>query len=234
MKWSSKNIVLFTGAVIAIIAVMAIVFYGTGHSSVKNISEFNAWLNKEKHGCIKEREINGVRVTVKYQPPNYQVLKELESNSDSYRALGRKSGSLKMKQQRLITFLMSISPAESMEKKKGVMYEGVEGYGDYVQRVMATNFYMDHYLKLYIDGVSYEPVLSTVENVYELSQARNFVVVFAVDSVNKLKKGDDFLFVYDDPFFNMGKLQFDFSGDRLRNAGAIKIVGLDDLSNRIL
>jgi len=223
MKWSSKNIVICIG----VIVISAVVVYisNVRGSSVKNITEFNCWLNDVNHGCIKSREINGVRVTVKYLPPNYQVLKEMESGGDIKGEA--KADNLKLRQQKVLTFLMTIGPTENKEKRKGVMYEGVEGYGDYVQRVMSANFYMDHYLKLYIDGVLYKPALSLVENIYELSQDRNFIVVFAAGSNEQLKKGKEFLFVYDDPFFNMGKLQFDFSGNQLRDAGTVKVIRTD-------
>jgi len=222
MKWSGKNIAICIGA---IIISATVVYVSVRRSSVKSIAEFNCWLNDVNHGCIKSRDINGVRVSVKYLPPNYQVLKEMESGGGIKG--GAKVDSLKLHQQKLLTFLMTIGPTENKEKKKGIMYEGVEGYGDYVQRVMSANFYMDHYLKLYIDGVLYKPALSLVENIYELSQDRNFIVVFAAESNEQFKKGREFLFVYDDPFFNMGKLQFDFSGNQLQNAGGVEIVGTD-------
>jgi len=101
------------------------------------------------------------------------------------------------------------------------MYQGVTNYADYSERVMATNFFMDQHVKLYIDGKEFIPAMAVMDNVYEMTDKRTFTVVFPADL--QMYKGSEYLFVYDDPFYEMGKVQFSFTGKNMQKARSLKI-----------
>lgn len=224
MQQYKRNIFFISGLAIAFSATLIFLttFFPRGNDTVHNTNEFNKWLNNPAHNCIKTKEIAGVKIVVKYQPPSYVALKESEAGISSEKESTQNGFG---KQKNLVTFLMTIGPAEKNGENthRSVMADGINNHDEYVQRVMDANFYMDKYLKLYIDDEALDPVLSIVENVYELSENRNFLVVFAIKE-EKINKSKDFLFVYDDPFFNMGKVQFDFRGKDMENARRVSVV----------
>lgn len=190
---------------------------------ITSLDSYNEWLNDNSHGCLQSKTIAGVNIEVKYQPPSYVVSKQLKAHQ---KEVGVKDSLLNI-QNKLITFLVTLSPDKRVDKSKQVsslMYEGVTDQAAFNKRVMEMNFFMEQYISLYIDGAEKHPVLAIVENLYELSDSRTFVVVFAPDSkAEDLLKGKEYLFVYDDPFYKMGKVQLHFSGNQLKHARALEV-----------
>lgn len=198
--------------------------------SIHNISELNNWLNDPDNGCAISKNIAGISLSVKYLPPMYMVMKEM--NRAGQAATSVLKDSLLDKQNHLITFLFSLNPAKNDknnvqpgQEQVSVMYSNVPDYAAYVDRMMTMNFSMERYVDLYIDGVKYKPVLTTVENLYELSDGRNFVVMFMPDNKTyNLPDVKELTFVYADPFFNMGNVQMNFSGKDLGAAQKLNYV----------
>lgn len=193
-------------------------------SGIKTLDEYNKWLNEKDNGCIKTKTISGISVDVKYQPPSYVVLKQLNTRKG---IKVQSKDSLLTIQNKLLTFLITLGPDKELSKNKkagSVMYEGLADQAEYNDRVLRMNFFMEQYISLYIDGAKKQPVLALVENLYELSDSRTFVLVFSPESINDdLLKGKEYVFEYDDPFFNLGKVQMTFSGDQLASARDINI-----------
>lgn len=199
------------------------IFAIAGCSHISNLDDYNAWLNDPDNGCIKTQNVAGVKVTVKYQPSTYLALKDISMLDKDQRVQQRDS--LKARHSKGLTFLMTIATDTQAAERRtaGVMYSDVQNYGDYTQRVLATNFFMQQYVSLYKDGVKHPASLAIMENVYELSDKRNFVIVFADDK--NLGNGKEYIFVYDDPFFQVGKLQFAFDSKDMKAARDIRIDG---------
>lgn len=201
---------------------IALIFLCSCKTRITSVEEFNKWLNNDSHGCVKERQIERIRLSVKYQPTSYLVLKELENHKNDKMNID----SLLKDKNAGLTFIMTLGTSQNDDNERrpaSIMYEAIGSYKEYAQRVLEMNFSMEQYIKLYIDGKEFKPVLAFVENVYELSDNRNFVVVFATKNNNELIKGKDYLFVYDDPYFKIGKIQFDFNGSDLEQARNITI-----------
>lgn len=184
------------------------------HTRVRTVAEYNKWLNDTDNGCISNKNIAGATLTVKYLPPEYSVLKDRER----YGLSDSQCDSVVSAYDKTICFLLTLGPDKTQKedsRQTSVMYAGIENFSEYADRVFETNFGMDSHLKLYADGYEYEPVYSLVENLYELSDTRNFLIVFASKD-KKLYDAREYTFVYDDPYFHMGKVQSIFSGLNLR------------------
>lgn len=187
-------------------------------SRVHGIAEFNDWLNKPEHGCISDKRIAGIKIVVKYLPPAYMALKKLERLQPKNSETG---DSILETENHIASFLMTIGPdADAGEGKKisSAAYEGTRNYHEYAQRFLEMNFFMEKYVKLYADGQLYNAVFAVVDNVYELSDNRSFILTFILKKVNGLKDKRECVFVYEDPFFNLGKVQFNFLGVDLQGA----------------
>ncbi|MDR3678869.1 MAG: hypothetical protein P4L41_02810 [Flavipsychrobacter sp.] len=216
MKYKVIGFCVLGGGILVILATLFVHL----HKRVGNIQGYNSFLNEERNGCISTKEITGVNVTIKYQPPLYMTLKETEQLKAN--EIQPSWDSIYKKQTCMTTFLMTIGPdkLKRKDKRHSIMYEGVNDYAEYTQRVLSTNFNMVQQIRLYVNGEERIPVLSLLENVYELSEDRSFVIVF-VNNGMKSMKGNDYIFVYDDPFFNIGKVQFHFKGDDLEDANNV-------------
>lgn len=190
----------------------------SGCSGIRGVEEYNEWLNNESNGCIISNSVAGYNISVKYQPASYLVLKQLK---DVKKYSKNYIDSLIEVQSHMYTFLMTIGPDETEkkeDKKAGIMYEGIGNYSEYAERVMSVNFYIDQYIKLYIANKEKQPVFSLVENTYELSEHRSFLIVFDRGSKNVSNESGDCVFVYDDPYLGLGKMQFTFDIRKLNKA----------------
>lgn len=195
------------------------VFVTSCKSSVSSVAEYNQWLNDEENGCIKEKKINGGRVVVKYQPLPYLVMKDKEKKGEGFDK--RNYEKINTEERNTVIFLMTVGPDTSkIEAQQKSLSFGNENFATYADKILTSNFLMSQYLSLYVDGVEYKSIGSMVENIYELSSNRNFNIIFEVPQFN-VSKIKECLFVFEDPFFNMGKVQFDFSPKDIENSHAL-------------
>lgn len=190
--------------------------------NVSSIDELNTWLNESSNGCLVTKHVEGFVFNVKFIPPSYLVLRELNSfkkisaSQDTITALLQKY-------KKVNTFILTISPDKNALTKRehnSVMYDGVSNYREYVDRVLAVNFFMDERLRIF-DGEEYQnPLYSNVENLYELSDSRNFMIAFPKSGEDNV---EEYTLIYDDQLFGLGSLQFSFKISDLIKAQEIKI-----------
>ncbi len=225
MPTSKKFILIAT--VIFLSGISLVCFISWKKSTVDNLEQFNEWLNTPANGCMGVRRIAGVRISCKYQPPQYISLKDMSNPSMSTMKGGANFENSLARQNKMLTFLLTIGPDKELPEQRqagSVMYEGVANREEYVERVFSTNFYMEQNLTLYMDNEMYKPALCILENVYELSDQRNFIVTFVGDKVKNINDGEEYILEYDDPYFEMGKVQFRFASTDLKNARNIKVI----------
>lgn len=204
--------------------ILGTVLLASCSSAIGSVEEFNDWLNDHENGCVKTKQIAGFDLTVKYNPPKYLVLKHVRRHKNNVDKIY--IDSMLNGQNKALSFLMTIGPDKAATEERrasSVMFEQVSNQKEFTERVLSVNFFMDQHVKLFIDGTEHLPLFALVDNVYELSDSRSFVVVFASEQ-NDLLKGKEYLFEYDDPFFGMGKVQFDFAGERLAEARDVQVL----------
>jgi hypothetical protein len=219
------NIYILASSVVVIVIIVSF-FISWKVTHINNMEEYNKWLNEINNKCIVTRQIAGVKISVKYQPPLYIVMKDRISESVHSKIEFNVEDSLITQQSKMLTFLMTIGPDKDVSENKqaaSIMSEGVNGYNEYVNRVLTTNFFMEQHISLYVDGIKYTPVLSGLENLYELAEQRTFVVVFISEGKSNINDGDEFIFEFNDPYFHMGKVQFPFSNKDFAQAKKLKI-----------
>jgi hypothetical protein len=204
-----------------LITLFAVILMATGcRHTMNNLTTLNKWLNNPSNGCIKTRSIAGVKITAKYLPPAYAILKHTEKYSSASRE--RIIDSLSANSDSTYTFLMTLSPDKAEEDNSSVAFKNTINMDEYAKRLLAMNFSMDNCTSLIIDNKKYAPVISIVENTYEMSNSRNFLIVFLPDR-SSIGKGKECLFFYNDPFFDMGNVQLSFSMADIRKSQTIPI-----------
>jgi len=212
--------------IFGLITIFSLSFISWKHNRIRNFDQFTNWLNESEHKCVLAKNIAGTSISVKFQPPLYVVLKDCKEKialSDNKKHL---IDSLVAYQDKMITFLVTISPDKNIPQEKqstSILSEGVSDQKDFVQRVLSTNFLMEQYMSLYIGNNKYKPLLCIMENLYELSDSRTFVVVFAPEHAEGMNNNQGYIFEYEDPYFGMGKVQFDFIGKSISAAKDIKV-----------
>ncbi len=174
--------------------------------SVSSAKQFSAWINDESNGCKVSKEVNGMILEVKYLPPAFIALKDLET-SQSPRVT---FDSLYNSYQYSTTFLLTFKPKDQ-EKGPDVMYKDVPDYKAYVERSMTLNFDLESKLMLKTDKDEYKPVLSSLENTYGLSKGRSVYMVFTAKArKEELDQAAFYDLVYTDDIYDLGILHFMF------------------------
>ena len=174
---------------------------------LKDIGSFYKWINDPENGMVKSASAGGVKVTLKYLPPEYLVYQQIEEEGMK----GSKIDSLLNAQKYSKVFLMTIGPAET--GSGDIMYKELDNYKQYKERVLQMNFDMASYLEIHAGTSIYKPMLSTMENTYSTSESRNIYMVFIDD---KKQKGDlinakELELVFQDELFQSGINHFVFN-----------------------
>ncbi|MBO9703619.1 MAG: hypothetical protein J7604_25670 [Sporocytophaga sp.] len=183
-------------------------------SKISNFTEYMKWINNPEHGLVKEKYVSGLKISVKYLPPDFLAHKELkrmesrvETTKDSLVNLYSKSK----------TFLITIAPDEREGEKKGdLMLTGISNYREYKERVFDLNFNLEEYVELIAGKEVYEPVLSGMINGYDLTNKKEFYLVFSEKQGQQgLDQSKEMDLVFDDEFFNSGRTHFLFKQEHL-------------------
>lgn len=191
----------------------ASMFLGCSRMTIESDHEMLRWINNEENGFTQSKYANGLKLTVKYLPMEYLVLKELKSS----KTYSRKTvDSLIGRYKNSKAFVFTISPDEREESGSDVMYKNVQSLSEFKQRVWDMNFNINQFVKLKSDKSEFEPVLSTMENIYGLGKQRSVYFVFSDNEKSKgLHEATDLDFVYTDEIYNTGISHFIFKKDDL-------------------
>lgn len=163
---------------------------GSGCTNKKNFtseSDYLKWLGSEESRLGKIASVNGFTIKVKYMPPEYLAWLEMKPGAGAG-AAGNPDGDpaifLKTveRYRQSLTFLLTFEPDETKRPGRDVMLHNVSDYNDYKERFMELNFNIENSVSLHAGNAVYLPVLSSLENIYQLVPGRNMLLVFAPPS----------------------------------------------------
>ncbi|HMT27639.1 MAG TPA: hypothetical protein PKD91_00025 [Bacteroidia bacterium] len=175
-------------------------------------SDFYKWWNNPDNGLVKSKTIGDFRFVLKYLPPEYQALNEIGETKFSTITFD----SLRKAYSNNRSFLLTIEPA--VEKDVDVLFKGIISYEEYKERILQLNFLPADFIALYADGVKYKPVLSTMENLYNLSPKKSLYLVFSPEKSNDvLTHAEELVFEFSDQIFMTGINKFVFNKSDLTN-----------------
>lgn len=195
---------------LTLILLLLILLGGCENGTADNVAEYMQWLGDPEHGLMQSRSINGLRVTAKYLPPEYQAYQRIKGGEET------SPDDLLKECEKYETVMLSFG----FEGRSGdVMLAGIGSYQEFSERALELNFNMGEYVSLVTDGgTSYKPVLATLDNTYGLAETRNVVLVF-VDEHHHTALGEakTLDLIYNDNVFNTGVHHFVFSRDAIDN-----------------
>jgi hypothetical protein len=190
-----------------VLLVVALCFMFSCRSEIRDMKSLYKWINDPENGLVKAKDVEGIKLTVKYLPAEFLALKETkeEGGNDNF------YDSLLNFYKKSHTFLLSIASKEN-ENTNDPMYKDLQGYTDYKQRALEMNFDMNEYVSIKTASKEYRPVLFSMENSYGLKGQRNIYLVFTDDApTNQLMKEQELDFIFEDEIFQTGTNHFVFS-----------------------
>lgn len=187
---------------------------------IRTLSDYNKYLNDMDHGLKKERTFNNLKIGVKLLPPDYLLLKEINS-------IAKESYSKKLSEyQKSLSFLLTLTFGDGKaEAGNNPVAFGVNDYQEYKERFIHLNFELYEDIKLVLDNKEeYTPVLISFENTYGQGDALNTTIVFSPKKdKTEFVKTSSYTFVYNDRIYSTGLNKFTFKKEDLENSPHINI-----------
>lgn len=208
-------------AAVIILVLFSIMWFGFSlfkPDKVYELDNYLEYISDTDNGLVRTKYIKGLKITMKYLPSSYLAYKEYadESNGDFNK--------LREDYIQTKTFLLSIGPDERKQEGGDIMYNGIQQYQQYADRMLSMNFMMQDYITLQTDKDSYKPVLSSLENVYSLQHHRNIILVFSPQELpEELNQAAYYKLTYEDDLFNIGINHFFFSKEDIAKSEQIRI-----------
>ena len=169
-------------------------------------NDFNAYktaIFSKESGLIKEKTVNGIKMTIKYLPADYLIREDMVKNNII--ADKKNTDSLRSSYSKSYYFLFSIRQTDN-GSKKDLLTRDIFNEQDYLAKKYILEFRMNEFFRLKISDQVYAPVLVHTENHDEFRDIINIHLLFPIENGNK----DEVTIVYDDPFWNLGKNNFLF------------------------
>ncbi len=180
-------------------------------SSVDNEKEFLKWLGDQDNGFVKKAKANGFLLSMKYLPAEYLALNEMEKDGKSDMKYFKDYVN-KFKDSK--TFLLMISNEENSVNAGN--YD-VTNLREYDQRIKDLSFNIKELLVLKTSsGKKYQPVLTTMENLYEISNKKSIYIVFT-DDQKEILNSERLDIVFQDTFLDTGINHFVFESKKINN-----------------
>lgn len=169
---------------------------------VDSAVEILEFANKE-NGLMKSKKVDDISYKVKYVPRGYLAAKEAEGIGNM-----SKFDSLLATYKDTYTFWMTVGPNEEEGADFDIMTGTVQSIEEYKSKVLELNFEMVEYFKLQANGNEYRPVCVELENTYELTKHRKFLIGFVAKGSET--EASDLDFVYHDEILGTGINHFYF------------------------
>ncbi|MBP2832844.1 hypothetical protein J8281_11665 [Aquimarina sp. U1-2] len=180
-------------------------------SSVTTEKEFLKWLGDANNGFVKKNSANGFLLAMKYLPAEYLALNEMGKDEKTEGTYFEEYVA-KFKNSR--TFLLTISNENANVDASNY---NVANLREYNQRIKDLSFAIKKSLVLKTSsGKKYEPVLTTMENLYEIANKKAIYMVFT-DDQKEIVNSDRLDIVFHDEFLDTGINHFVFQKEKIDN-----------------
>lgn len=193
-----------------ILIVFSIVFMQC-HNTIDDKAELMRWMANKNNGLIKQHSGNGFLLTLKYLPPEYLAINEVDSDGgNSTKSYSEYLNNFKYSR----TFLLTIAHDNT---KVDITNYNVFSMPEYKQRIEELNFKIKDYIYLKTEkGKKYAPVLSTMENIYEIGNRKSIYLVFS-DDKERILSTETLDVVFQDEFIDTGISHFVFKKKNIDN-----------------
>ena len=189
-------------------------------SSELDIDAYFKYLAEPSNGLYKTNRVQQFEIRARYLPVDYLIYKDYKRDKNLTTI---NIDSLKENYQGSLTFLLQIAPNKAEGHEFDVMTQTVSTVTDFKSQSHHMNFEMQEHLSLKIGDQVFKPVLVELENTYELTQHRNFMVTYALDAATLASDYKSIDFVYQDELFGTGIHHFLFEQRAIEKTPTIKL-----------
>ena len=173
---------------------------GCSSNHTSDQAEYLMWLNDPDHGLIQMRTVNGLRIAVKYLPPElraYQELRVAGSPEDRAKVLERCGKS--------VAVLLSIAPDSSQMRGQTIDPQATIQQGQMLQADI------QEHLTVRAGGTTYRPVVTALDNDAGMGGKISITAVYADDVEHgPLLGAGHYDIAFDDEIFGTGITHFTF------------------------
>jgi hypothetical protein len=200
--------------ILSLVGIMAIVAC-SGEPIKLNYVDFRTYLDDPDNGLKKKKSVGDMHVSLTFLPCELLAFQEMDKMTSSHTI--ELFDSLKQTYENQLTFKLSFSAGDE-ENDQNVINAGIQSYVDYSDRIKQLSFGIENDIKLVVDSAIYYPVLTKLEDTYELKKEKDIIVVFSPkENPDEFKTTSNFKLSYFDREFGMGLLKFKFSNKDIRN-----------------
>jgi len=179
-------------------------------TTISNETELLKWLGDTDNGFVKKTKANGFVLSMRYLPPEYLALNEMQKDSRDMSFFDEYVDKFKDSK----TFLLTIS--NDNESLNASNYN-VANLKEYDQRIKDLSFNIKEVLVLKTSsGKKLKPILTTMENAYEVVNKKSIYMVFSDDGMEILNS-ERLDVVFQDSFLDTGISHFVFESEKINN-----------------
>lgn len=189
------------------------------YPSELSIDDYFKYLVSPDNGLYQRKRVNQFEITARYLPTEYLIYRD-------YKSIGLDKvdiDSLKDAYQGSLTFILKIAPNKEEGHEFDIMTQTVASKEAFKEQSFQLNFLMQENLKLKIRDKEYAPVLVELENTYELTQHRNFIITYGLDKDISEEPFESMDFIFQDRIFGTGIHHFLFKQESIKKIPSIKL-----------
>lgn len=196
-----------------LIGFITILFFSSCESqNTLSEQEYFGYISNPENGLVIKKSVNGINMSARVLPTDYLAFQDYQEALDF--------DSLKNFYNQSLTFTLHLEPDEVVHGAS-IMSHGVHDEKELKQRAITMNFDMSNYIKLRANNTEYEPVLTTLENTYDLTNGRTVYIVF--ENTEELGSAEELDLVFEDEMFQTGINHFNFKGEQVKNTPKLKV-----------
>lgn len=189
-----------------------------GCNSEMKIKDLGSFLHDEDNGFVISKKVNDIEITCKVIPSEimaYNELKHLNVIKNNV------FDSVITTYKNQLSIKLSIQSEEGNSSLKLLNSNSVEEYQKHLEKMYYS---ISEAVSLNINGASYKPVLTEMNNYNQMQSQKEFLLVFVQEDENDNDfSSENPTIAFNDLWFNTGITQFNFERNDLNNIPTIKI-----------
>ena len=194
-----------------LLVVVLSLLFSCNKAEIIRSEEPHGYLEAHKENFIKEKEVKRVAVQARFLEPYNAALNQL---GDKVYKIKAKRDSVLSLNANALSFVVSFNSLDKVALSKVNIYTPEE----YHQRIYQLAYDMAAYFSITTSSGTLQPVMVTTDYQMDAVDGIKFLVQFEVDSDLKkewIKKEEDIKLSFNDPFWQLGKLNFTYKAHKI-------------------
>jgi len=173
---------------------------------------FLSYSNNHENGLKKNVVYKDINLSIKLIPSNYFLLKD--HDFENLKSVERNR--LKHDYEHSIYFILEITPNE---KRDRIIDRQTYNVAEFKRKTQGLNFNLEQLVSLKIKDQEFFPVLSSLQNVYELEGSKSILLAYNLEDSIK----EDVVVKFNDQIFTGETFEFEFRKSDINNIPQLTI-----------